>query len=136
MNLKSDVFFSEFDIVVIQFSIQDSILDHKYCNTIFCDILNILKKLNANQLEEIKIRLDHEYEDDKFHHEIAKYYVKLLNLLSTIVRTINPRTSSCDRFILEPESIYYDVYDSSQDKFTSISKKNLIKYANDLKFFL
>ena len=55
MNLKSDVFFSEFDIVVIQFSIQDSILDHKYCNTIFCDILNILKKLDADQLEEIKI---------------------------------------------------------------------------------
>ena len=29
MNLKSDDFFSELDIVVIQFSIQDSILDHK-----------------------------------------------------------------------------------------------------------
>ena len=135
MNLKSDDFFSELDIVVIQFSIQDSILDHKYCSTIFCDILNILKKLDAHQLEEIKIRLDHEYEDDKFHHEIAKYYVKLLNLLSTIVRTINPRTSACDRFILESESIYYDVYDPSQDKFTSISKTNRINYANDLNFF-
>jgi hypothetical protein len=68
-------------------------------------------------------------------YEIAKYYVKIANLIGTIFNTINPIKDDCNLFIKDFKYLYYDVYNYSTNEYDKISENNMIKYKDDLNIF-
>ncbi len=129
MNKTSD-FFDNLEIFILDTAFKKEICNYEYCTDLFNELTIILKKIDCS-----KFPLRFECDISSNPCDIAKYYVKIANLIGTIFTTINPIDSDCDLFIKDFKYLYYDVYNYSNNKYDKISETNMIKYNEDLHIF-
>tara|TARA_B100000035_G_C20903358_1_gene510469 strand:+ start:106 stop:897 length:792 start_codon:yes stop_codon:yes gene_type:complete len=131
MNKTSD-FFDNLEIFILDTALKKEICNYEYCTDLFNELTIILKKIDC---KDFSSRINYDYDLSNISYEIAKYYVKIANLIGSIFNTINPIKDECNLFIEDFKYLYYDVYNYSTNEYDKISEKNMIKYKDDLETF-